>query len=591
MIRGLLLSIVLVVLAGGRLLVPAAAQDADTAGFSPFSDAVARPGGTLPGNVAIQLVKVVGGLVDPVNLANAGDGSGRLFVVQRTGQILIIDQDGTLLEAPFLDISALVKIDHQEQGLLGLAFHPDYANNGLFYIYYSDFRTNGDHFLVERKVSADDPNKADPDYARVLLSEEDPFTNHNGGTLHFGPDGYLYLSIGDGGSAGDPYDNAQDLSTVLGKILRIDVNVQGGEPYAIPADNPFAGGGIIAEPAAGQLAQTGDYRPDARREIWAYGLRNPWQFAFDRATGDLYVADVGQNRWEEVNFQPAGDPGGQNYGWDRLESAHCYPPAAFAPPGTPVPVDEATTCDPVGVPPVAEYNHDDGSCSITGLGVYRGSTSPSLDGIYFNADYCTGKFWGLQRDEAGQWVYQELLHTALRPTGAGQDEAGELYVTSCATCGSGGRRYDPYADPQGEVWRLVAPDQVPQGAEVAPTPAPEGTTPEAAESTPVSTEGESATPLAEGASAPAGPVTIEAVDIDWNPNEMTIPADTDVTVTIPNHGVTLHTFVIEALGIKVEMAPGETQEVIINAPAGTYEYICDVPGHAEAGMVGTLRVE
>jgi glucose/arabinose dehydrogenase len=279
MIRGLLLSIVLVVLAGGRLLVPAAAQDADTAGFSPFSDAVARPGGTLPGNVAIQLVKVVGGLVDPVNLANAGDGSGRLFVVQRTGQILIIDQDGTLLEAPFLDISALVKIDHQEQGLLGLAFHPDYANNGLFYIYYSDFRTNGDHFLVERKVSADDPNKADPDYARVLLSEEDPFTNHNGGTLHFGPDGYLYLSIGDGGSAGDPYDNAQDLSTVLGKILRIDVNVQGGEPYAIPADNPFAGGGIIAEPAAGQLAQTGDYRPDARREIWAYGLRNPWQWS------------------------------------------------------------------------------------------------------------------------------------------------------------------------------------------------------------------------------------------------------------------------------------------------------------------------
>jgi glucose/arabinose dehydrogenase/plastocyanin len=591
MIRGLLLSIVLVVLAGGRLLVPVAAQDAETAGFSPFSDAVARPGGTLPGNVAIQLVKVVGGLVDPVNLANAGDGSGRLFVVQRTGQILIIDQDGTLLEEPFLDISALVKIDHQEQGLLGLAFHPDYANNGLFYIYYSDFRTNGDHFLVERKVSADDPNKADPDYARVLLSEEDPFTNHNGGTLHFGPDGYLYLSIGDGGSAGDPYDNAQDLSTVLGKILRIDVNVQGGEPYAIPADNPFAGGGIIAEPAAGQLAQTGDYRPDARREIWAYGLRNPWQFAFDRATGDLYVADVGQNRWEEVNFQPAGDPGGQNYGWDRLESAHCYPPAAFAPPGTPVPVDEATTCDPVGVPPVAEYNHDDGSCSITGLGVYRGTTSPSLDGIYFNADYCTGKFWGLQRDEAGQWVYQELLRTTLRPTGAGQDEAGELYVTSCATCGSGGRRYDPYADPQGEVWRLVAADQVPQGAEVAPTPAPEGTTPEAAESTPVSPEGEAATPLAEDAPAPAGPVTIEAVDIDWNPNEMTIPADTDVTVTIPNHGVTLHTFVIEALGIKVEMAPGETQEVIINAPAGTYEYICDVPGHAEAGMVGTLRVE
>jgi glucose/arabinose dehydrogenase/plastocyanin len=592
--RALLLVFILVVLVGGnQLFESVGAQDTPPNDFSPFTEPVAQPGGTLPGDIAVQLVKVAGGLVDPVNLTNAGDGSGRMFVVQRTGQILIIDQDGTLLEDPFLDISALVKIDHQEQGLLGLAFHPDYENNGLFYIYYSDFRTNGDHFLVERRVSADDPNRADPESARVLLSEEDPFTNHNGGTLHFGPDGYLYLSIGDGGSAGDPYDNAQDLSTVLGKILRVDVNTQGDAPYSIPAENPFAGGGIIPEPVAGQLAQTGDYRPDARREIWAYGLRNPWQFAFDRATGDLYITDVGQNRWEEVNFQPADDPGGQNYGWDHLESAHCYPPAAFAPPGTPVPVDEVTTCDPLGVPPVAEYNHDDGSCSITGLGVYRGTASPSLDGVYFNADYCSGKFWGLQRDEAGQWIYQELLHTALRPTGAGQDEAGELYVTSCATCGSGGRRYDPYADPRGEIWRLVAADQVPQDAEVAPTPGPEGTTPEAAPSTPnaAAEQEPAATPVAEGAPAAAGPVSIEAVDIDWNPNEMTIPANTDITVTIPNHGATLHTFLIEELGIKVEMAPGETKEVVINAPAGRYDYICDVPGHAEAGMVGTLRVQ
>jgi plastocyanin len=227
------------------------------------------------------------------------------------------------------------------------------------------------------------------------------------------------------------------------------------------------------------------------------------------------------------------------------------------------------------------------------LGVYRGTSSPSLDGIYFNADYCSGKFWGLKRDEGGQWVYQELLHTALRPTGAGQDEAGELYVTTCATCGTGGRMYNPYADPQGEIWRLVAVDQVPQDAEVAPTPAPEGTTPEAAPSTPAAAAEQqpAATPVAADAPAAAGPVTIEAVDIDWNPNEMTIPANTDVTVTIPNHGAALHTFVIEELGIKVEMAPGETKEVVINAPAGTYDYICDVPGHEEAGMVGTLRVQ
>jgi len=610
MIRGLFLGIVLVTLVGRQLFVPAGAQDGGSAGFSPFSEAVARPGGTLPGNVAIQLVKVADGLIDPVNLANAADGSGRFFIVQRTGQIRIIDWAGTLLEEPFLDIAALVKIDHQEQGLLGLAFHPDYERNGLFYIYYSDFRTNGDHFLVEHKVSADDPNKADPDYARVLLSEEDPFTNHNGGTLHFGPDGYLYLSIGDGGDGGDPYNNAQDLSTVLGKILRIDVNAQGEEPYAIPADNPFASSERYDVPDARQPSTGGQgsgeeskrsdrkIRPKDRKnrspmrgEIWAYGLRNPWQFSFDRVTGDLYVADVGQNRWEEVNFQPAGDPGGQNYGWDRLESAHCYPPAAFSPPDTPVPVHEGTSCDPLGVPPVAEYNHDDGSCAIIGLGVYRGSASPSLDGIYFNADYCTGKFWGLKHDDMGQWVYQELLHTPLRATGAGQDEAGELYVTTCANCGSEGRVYNPYADPQGEVWRLVAADQVPQSAEIVPTPAPEGAATQPAHPTPVSPEGESATPAAADGPAPSGAATIEAVDIDWNPNEMTIPADTDVRVTIPNHGVTVHTFVIEELGIEAQMASGETQKVIINAAAGTYQYICDVPGHAEAGMVGTLRVQ
>jgi glucose/arabinose dehydrogenase/plastocyanin len=587
----------MLVVGAGGLPGAAASQEERPADFSPFPGPVAHPGGTLPGNPAVQLVKVADGFIDPVNLANAGDGSGRLFVVQRTGQILIIDQAGTVLETPFLDIAALVKIDHQEQGLLGLAFHPDYAQNGLFYIYYSDFRTNGDHFLVERRVSADDPNVADPDYARVLLSEEDPFTNHNGGTLRFGPDRYLYLSIGDGGSAGDPYDNAQDLSTILGKIIRIDVNTQGEAPYAIPVDNPFADAGIQAEPVAGQAAQTGDYRPDARPEIWAYGLRNPWQFWFDRAGGDLYIADVGQNRWEEINFQAGGAAGGQNYGWDPLESAHCYPPAASADPGTPVPVDVATVCDPVGVPPVAEYNHDDGSCSITGLGVYRGTASPALDGVYFASDYCSGKFWGLRRDDAGQWVFQELLETALRPTGAGDDEAGELYVTSCATCGTGGRRYDPYADPQGEVWRLVAADQVPAGAEVAPTPAPEETTPEAAPAaaaTPTAPVAGAtptvATPVAAGG-APAAPVTIVAVDIAWDPRRMTIPANTDVTVSVPNNGVAVHTFVIEELGIDIEMAPGETKDVVINAPAGTYDYICDVPGHEEAGMVGTLTVE
>jgi len=574
--------LVLIIGAGG-VLVSAGAQDAAPADFSPFEEPVALPGGTLPGDVQIQLVKVAEGLVDPTNIANAGDGSGRLFIVQRTGQIRIVDQAGALAEAPFLDIAQLVKIDNQEQGLLGLAFHPEYASNGLFYVYYSDYRTNGDHFLVEYSVSPDDPNTANPDSARLLLTEEDPFTNHNGGTLKFGPDGYLYLSLGDGGAAGDPYDNALNLSTILGKIIRIDVNRQGAEPYGIPDDNPFAGTGEVI-PVPGDLSQTGAYHPEARQEIWAYGLRNPWQFAFDSANGDLYIADVGQNRWEEVNFQVGGSPGGQNYGWDLLESAHCYPPAQSADPGTPVPADTETSCQPFGVAPIAEYNHDDGSCSITGLGVYRGAASPSLDGIYFNADYCSGKFWGLARDDAGQWIYQELLQTGLRATGAGEDEAGELYITSCATCGSGGRMYDPYADPRGEVWRLVAADQVPEGAETAPPPGEES---DAAPSQPASTP--VASPAVSSGAA-AEPVTIEGVDTDWNPNEVSIPANTDVTVTIPNNGLVFHTFVIEELGISIDMDPGQTQDVVINAPAGTYDFICDVPGHAEAGMVGKLTV-
>ncbi len=253
-----------------------------------------------------------------------------------------------------------------------------------------------------------------------------------------------------------------------------------------------------------------------------------------------------------------------------------------------MPADTVSSCNPAGVPPVAEYNHDDGSCSITGLGVYRGTASPSLDGIYFNADYCSGKFWGLQRDDAGQWIYQELLQTGLRATGAGEDEAGELYITSCATCGSGGREYDPYADPQGEIWRLVSADQVPEGAETAPAPGEE----EESAATPAIFGEMVATPTAgspvASSGAPAEPVTIEGVELDWNPNEVTIPANTDVTVSIPNNGLAFHTFVIEELGIKIDMDPGQVQDIVINAPAGTYDFICDVPGHAEAGLDGTL---
>ncbi|MGH2532617.1 MAG: PQQ-dependent sugar dehydrogenase [Thermomicrobiales bacterium] len=447
------------VLAGGGMLTVSAQEGTPVPGAAPAplgDAAAAQPGGDLPGDPAVQLVQVAGGLIDPINLTSAFDGSNRLFVLERTGTIRIIDQDGQLLDAPFLDISEEVKTDFLEQGLLGLAFHPDYANNGLFYVYYSDYRTQGDQFLVQYSVSADDPNVADAESGRVLIVEPDPYINHNGGTMHFGPDGYLYLTIGDGGLAGDPYNNAQELSNLLGKIIRIEVPADNEQGYSIPDDNPFAqSGGVQQSSVANQAAQTGDYYPDARKEIYHYGLRNAWQFSFDPETGDLYIADVGQVAWDEINFVPAGTGGGINFGWDFLEGAHCYPP-------------EQTDCGRVGMLPVAEYDHgSEGGCSITGIGIYRGETYASLDGIYFASDFCSGRIWGLARDEGGAWQFEELLHTSLLVTGAGMGENGDLYVTAC-NCAFG-RDYDPFENPGGTVWRIVAADQVPEGAETAPS--------------------------------------------------------------------------------------------------------------------------
>jgi glucose/arabinose dehydrogenase len=424
---------------------------------TPMPTPAVTPGGPLPGNPAIQLVQVAGGLVDPINIANAGDGSGRLFIVERVGRIRILDQGGTLLEEPFLDIQDNVKTDFLEQGLLDAAFHPDYAENGLFYVYYADYTTNGNLFIVQYTVSEDDPNTADPDSAKLILSiEADPYVNHNGGTIQFGQDGYLYWTTGDGGLAGDPYDNAQNIRNLYGKVHRIDVGDTGNLPYAIPADNPFAASSAV-NPAGFEIRDPANYHPGAKPEIWAYGLRNPWTFSFDPQTGDLYIADVGQNAWEEINFQAAGSQGGENYGWDWLEGSHCYPET----------VSECPRSQ-VGVPPVAEYDHRRGDCSISGLGVSRDPELPALDGIYFNSDFCSGRVWGLERDDAGAWVYQELLDTQLLVTGGGNGEAGDVYLTSCNCVFD--RTYDPFENPQGVVWRVVPADMVPEGAA---TPVPE----------------------------------------------------------------------------------------------------------------------
>jgi len=322
--------------------------------------------------------------------APPGDTS-RVLIVQQTGQVRVLRND-TLLATPFLDISGLVSCCG-EQGLLGLAFHPQYAANGFFFVNYTD--ATGSTRVARYRVSAN-PNVADQGSASIVLTQAQPFSNHNGGMLAFGPDGYLYIGLGDGGSGGDPLGNGQNLGTLLGKLLRIDVD--GASPYAVPATNPFVG-------VAG-----------VRPEIWASGLRNPWRFSFDRITGDLYIGDVGQSAREEVDVQPAASPGGQNYGWNVMEGFICY---------------AAVSCSQTGLTlPVLDYPHTDG-CAITGGYVYRGARVPILAGRYLYSDYCTGfvrsfRFQGGQATDPRDWSMNLPLGGSV--TSFGEDARGEVYV-------------------------------------------------------------------------------------------------------------------------------------------------------------------
>ena len=350
------------------------------------------------GAQAISLVPLASGLASALSVAHAGDGSGRLFIVLQTGQILIYN-GGRVLARPFLDISNLVSCCG-ERGLLGLAFHPAYASNGSFYVNYTDRR--GNTVVARYSVSRLSPNLANPLSATTLLTVDQPYANHNGGQLQFGPDGYLYIGLGDGGSAGDPQNNAQNLGTLLGKILRVDVD--GGSPYAIPPDNPFVG------------------VEGARPEIWAYGLRNPWRFSFDRLTGDIFIGDVGQDEWEEINFQPASSAGGENYGWRLMEGGDCY--------------DPPTGCNPEGlVLPILEYDHSQG-CAVIGGFRYRGAQVPTLSGQYLYADYCSGLMWGAAQDDAGTWSTGVLLDAPFSVSSFGEGPDGELYVLSYGSSGT-----------------------------------------------------------------------------------------------------------------------------------------------------------
>lgn len=420
------------------------------------ADAPAQPGGKVDGVPAVALVKVADGLVDPVDVAAPNDGSGRLFVCERHGLIRVV-KDGKLLDKPALDIRDKTLSSFLEEGLFGVEFHPKFKENGLVYVSYSDLWFNGATMLVEYKVSKKNPDRLDPDSARVIMQIDFPYCNHHGGKMKFGPDGYLYIGVGDGGWEGDVINVGQDLHTWLGKMLRIDVGVSSPDrAYGIPKDNPFLTPLQQMTLFGVTEKQFSQIHPKAKPEIWAYGIRNPWTFSFDRKTGDLFIADIGQNHWEEINFQPKSSKGGENYGWKFMCGSHTFP------------IEDDKTNPRVGVLPVAEYSHvDQGNCVI-GLGVYRGKEYPAFDGVYFAADWGSGKVWALKKDKSEKWQMQELLDldTPLRPTSGGEDEQGNIYLTH-ATANYGGP-VDPTTSERGALWKIVPADKVPAGAVTAP---------------------------------------------------------------------------------------------------------------------------
>ena len=357
----------------------------------PSCEYSAKGGAQIAGkNVNFSLVRVFGNrsFKKPVAVLQAPGDVSRWFVVEQVGRVrTFTSKEGNKTTTTFVDIRERVDSERSETGLLGMAFHPDFKKNHLFFLSYT---RSGSPLVsyVSRFTASDDWQTADPESEQVILTLNQPYVNHNGGGIEFGPDGYLYIGFGDGGSGGDPHGNGQNSKTLLGTILRIDVN--SGTPYSIPTDNPFVEKG-------------------GKREIYAYGLRNPWRFSFDRLTGDMWTADVGQEKWEEINRIENG----KNYGWNIMEGSRCY---------------KNSECQAEGLTgPVAEYSHKYG-CSITGGYVYRGTKIPELNGAYIYGDYCSGRIWGLFNLEKGVSSPVELLDSKLRIASFGQGNDGELYV-------------------------------------------------------------------------------------------------------------------------------------------------------------------
>jgi len=349
-----------------------------------------------PANVAVTLKSIATLAGRPLAVTNAGDGSGRLFIADQDGRIWVM-RDGAVLGQPMLDITDRVSCCG-ERGLLGIAFHPDFPADPRVFV---DYTGNGGETVVSSfVVPAGTADLADAGSETVILTFAQPYSNHNGGALAFGQDGLLYVSTGDGGSAGDPQDNGQRLDTLLGKILRIDIDgSSGGNAYAIPASNPFVG------------------RAAAREEIWLTGLRNPWRISFDRTTDDLWIGDVGQGDWEEIDVAPSSAGGGANYGWNRMEGDHCYP--------------IGSSCSKTGLAlPASEYDHSGGRCTVIGGGVYRGPAYSILRGGYLFADHCSGTIWGIVASKGGIQAPVVMGSTAFGLAGFGESEEGELYAVN-----------------------------------------------------------------------------------------------------------------------------------------------------------------
>ena len=438
---------------------------------------VAHPGGKLPNSPKLALVKVADGFNDPTNIASPKDGTGRIFVVERVGRVKIVDKSGQVQAQPFLDLTKInplgtdVQTGFVEQGLYSMAFHPNFRENGYFYVHYASLPFNGDGVIVRFQVDPRSPNVMTPERtnqtAKVLLRIEQPYYNHNGGQIEFGPDGFLYIGSGDGGWEGDPLEAGQDLGTLLGKILRIDVNTADNDaiPYKIPPSNPFA---RARDERLMQLFGVTELdfakiRTRVRPEIWAFGVRNPYEFSFDPRSGNLFIADVGQNHWEEIHFQPAASKGGENYGWNKMEGSHCHPTSG--------PND---VCPVVGVLPAAEYPHEtpypgapplkDGyGCSVEGLGV---ANYGGMQGVYLTGDWCTGRLFGTGWDGT-RWQIEELLHTNLQFTAGGNAEDGYVYAVNCNCFYTADR--GPMANPPGALWRIVPASEVKAGQETALT--------------------------------------------------------------------------------------------------------------------------